>query len=251
MSRSVASATPSRLGAALLGLLVAAGAALACGDRGSEAAAPAQVERRPEDLVADGPHETAVLDMGELGIIRIELLPEIAPRTVASFKKLAAEGFYDGTTFHRVIPGFMIQGGDPLTKNRDPRDDGKGGPGFTIPDEFNDYPHVPGTVSMAHKGRPDTAGSQFFIVHGESRRLDGRYTAFGRVVEGIEVVDAITKLQIDKYGRYGPTDRPYPVDARIASVRIEPAPPAPGTGAAGADVTGSALETASPPHEPS
>jgi peptidyl-prolyl cis-trans isomerase B (cyclophilin B) len=199
---------------------------------GGEPSAPAAVppqqaaaERRPEDFIAPGPHPIAVLELEGLGAIRIELLPELAPKTVANFEKLARQGFYDGTYFHRVIPGFMIQGGDPATKNADPRDDGKGGPGYTIVDEFSDYPHVRGTVSMAHAGRPSSGGSQFFIVHQDSPHLDGKYTAFGRVVAGMDVVDAVTELEIDKYGRYGPKDRPYPVDARLVSAHIEPAAP--------------------------
>ncbi|MDJ0848239.1 MAG: peptidylprolyl isomerase [Myxococcota bacterium] len=209
----------------VLGILLVV-AALACGQGADPAPAAQQTDpqdAKPESFVAEGPHETAVLEIEGLGVVLIQLLPELAPETVANFKKLAGEGYYDGTTFHRVIPGFMIQGGDPLTKNRDPRDDGKGGPGYTIRDEFSEYPHVPGTVSMANKGRADTGGSQFFIVHGDSRHLDGRHTVFGRVIGGQEVVDAVTKLEIDKYGRYGPTDRPYPVEARVVSIRVEPA----------------------------
>ncbi len=175
------------------------------------------------EAVEERPHDEALIDMGELGTIRFELLPEIAPKTVANFIELAEKGFYDGTYFHRVIPGFMIQGGDPTTKNADPRDDGEGGPGYTIEDEFSDYPHVRGTVSMANKGFPHSGGSQFFIVHQESRALDGRYAAFGRVVSGMEVVDAITEFEIDVYGRYGPRDRPYPRDAKVVSISIEPA----------------------------
>jgi peptidyl-prolyl cis-trans isomerase B (cyclophilin B) len=124
-----------------------------------------------------------------------------------------------------VIPGFMIQGGDPLTKNIDPRDDGRGGTDYDIADEFSAVSHTRGVVSMANQGRHDSAGSQFFIVHQDSSHLDGRFTVFARVVEGIEVVDAVTELTIDKYGRYGPRDRPYPKDARIASIHIEPAEP--------------------------
>jgi cyclophilin family peptidyl-prolyl cis-trans isomerase len=175
------------------------------------------------EAVEEGPHDQAVLDMGELGTIRFELLPEIAPKTVANFIALAEKGFYDGTYFHRVIPGFMIQGGDATTKNADPRDDGEGGPGYTIEDEFSDYPHIRGTVSMANRGFPHSGGSQFFIVHQETRPLDGRYAAFGRVVSGMEVVDAITEFEIDVYGRYGPRDRPYPRDAKVVSISIEPA----------------------------
>jgi len=117
----------------------------------------------------------------------------------------------------------MIQGGDANTKNADPRDDGEGGPGYTIEDEFSDYPHIRGTVSMANKGFPHSGGSQFFIVQRETRALDGLYTAFGRVTRGMEVVDAITELGIDVYGRYGPRDRPYPKNATVVSISIEPA----------------------------
>jgi peptidyl-prolyl cis-trans isomerase B (cyclophilin B) len=172
-------------------------------------------------VIADGPHAIAVIRVRDLGSIRIELLPEVAPKTVANYEKLADSGFYDGTQFHRVIPGFMIQGGDPNTKGNDPRTYGKGGPGYKIPDEFSDLSHTRGTVSMANLGYPNTGASQFFIVQGNATHLDGRHTAFGRVVEGMDVVDAITKLQIDTFGRYGPRDRPYPVPAVVDSIRIE------------------------------
>jgi peptidyl-prolyl cis-trans isomerase B (cyclophilin B) len=204
-------------------------ALLACGllaaACGGQAPAHEEPAVAPEDLVRRGSHEIAVLTLEELGTIRMELLPELAPETVAHFKKLVEEGLYDGTTFHRVIPGFMIQGGDPLTKNIDPRDDGSGGTDYDIADEFSAMPHARGVVSLANKGRHDTAGSQFFIVQQDTPQLDGTFTVFARVVEGMEVVDAVTALTIDKYGRYGPRDRPYPQDARIASIRIEPAEP--------------------------
>jgi cyclophilin family peptidyl-prolyl cis-trans isomerase len=203
------------------------GLALACSACQRESS-PQQPEALPGasaafDAVEERPHDEAVIDMGELGTIRFELLPEIAPNTVANFIELAERGFYDGTTFHRVIPGFMIQGGDANTKNADPRDDGEGGPGYVIDDEFTDYPHKRGTVSMANKGFPHSGGSQFFIVHQETRGLDGRYAAFGRVIRGMDVVDRITEFEIDVYGRYGPRDRPYPEDAKIVSIAIEPA----------------------------
>jgi peptidyl-prolyl cis-trans isomerase B (cyclophilin B) len=210
-----------RIYALLLGLALAC---CAC-DRESS---PQQQELLPTASVAfeaveERPHDEAAIDMGELGTIRFELLPEIAPKTVANFIELAEKGFYDGTYFHRVIPGFMIQGGDAATKNADPRDDGEGGPGYSIEDEFSDYPHIRGTVSMANKSYPNSGGSQFFIVQQESRDLDGRYTAFGRVTRGMEVADAITELQIDVYGRYGPRDRPHPRNATVVSISIEPA----------------------------
>jgi cyclophilin family peptidyl-prolyl cis-trans isomerase len=202
-------------------------AALACGDAPAPAPAPdAAAESAPPAALAKlapGPRDAAVLEMGELGTIRIELLPELAPQTVARFRELAESGFYDGTYFHRVIPGFMIQGGDPNTKNLDPRDDGRGNAGRRVPDEFSDYPHTRGTVSMANTGYSNSSSSQFFIVHEDSPNLDGRFTVFGRVVEGMETVDAVTRLAIDEYGRYGPKDRPYPVNASIERLRIEPA----------------------------
>jgi cyclophilin family peptidyl-prolyl cis-trans isomerase len=122
-----------------------------------------------------------------------------------------------------VIPGFMIQGGDPNSKDNDPRNDGRGGPGFRVPDEFTDFPHLRGIVAMANSGAPNTAGSQFFIVHQDTPNLDGRYTVFGVVIEGLDVVDAITRLEIDEFGRYGPPERPYPISAVMEKVRIEPA----------------------------
>ena len=199
------------------------GAVCACGSHAREArsgpdpaAAQAALAR-----IAAGPHDTALLDLGDLGTIRIELLPELAPRTVAHFEMLAERGVYDGTHFHRVIPGFMIQGGDPLTKNLDPRDDGLGKTDDRVPDEFSAYPHIRGTVSLANSGGPQSGGCQFFIVQADSRQLDGSYSAFGRVSQGMETVDAITRMEIDRYGRYGPRDRPYPKDAVIRSVRIE------------------------------
>jgi len=201
----------------LLGILVG------CEDEAPEAVAKAPAASA-ESLIADGPHDRAILDLGELGEITIELLPELAPGTVDNFVKLANEGFYAGTNFHRVIPDFMIQGGDPNSRDNDPRDDGQGGPGYGIDDEFNALPHARGVVSMANKGSRGSAGSQFFIVHADSPFLDGKYTAFGHVVAGMEVVDAVTALEIDKYGRYGPRDRPYPVSAVIESIRIESAP---------------------------
>jgi peptidyl-prolyl cis-trans isomerase B (cyclophilin B) len=168
-----------------------------------------------------GPREEAVLSIRGLGELRFELLPEKAPRTVEHFKALAASGFFDGTTFHRVIPDFMIQGGDPNTRDRDPRNDGKGGPGHTIPDEPSDLSHARGVVSMANRGRPNTGGSQFFIVVSDSPHLDRKYTAFGRVTAGMETADRIAASPRDEYGRYGPPDRPLE-DVVVESVRIQP-----------------------------
>jgi peptidyl-prolyl cis-trans isomerase B (cyclophilin B) len=176
-----------------------------------------------QKLILPGPHSHAILEIEGMGEIRLRLLPEIAPETVDNFIKLASSGFFEGTSFHRIIPGFMVQGGDPLSKDPDPRKVGNGGPGYKIKDEFNSLPHLRGTVSMANEGRPSSAGSQFFIVHQDSLHLDGKYTAFAQVVEGIEVVDRITEVEIDQYGRFGPPDRPHPKQVVIKSIRIETA----------------------------
>ena len=131
------------------------------------------------------------------GKISFKLLPDLAPETVRNFEKLAKDGFYDGTLFHRVIPGFMIQGGDPNTKTDNKGSWGMGGPGYTVKAEFNSKSHRRGVVSMARAMDPDSAGSQFFIVTTDSTFLDGQYTAFGEVTEGMDVADKIVNLQRD------------------------------------------------------
>lgn len=187
-----------------------------------ETAGPARVVPPP---APQAPRPVAVISVENFGEIRFELIPEIAPATVENFVELASEKFFDGTTFHRVIPGFMIQGGDPNSKNRDPRDDGKGGPGFTIEDEFSEVSHTRGMVSMANTGKPNSGGCQFFIVVADTPHLDGGYSLFGRVLEGMEVVDRIAAVERDLYGRHGPVDRPLE-NVVIASIRIEPSEPA-------------------------
>jgi peptidyl-prolyl cis-trans isomerase B (cyclophilin B) len=132
------------------------------------------------------------------GKIVFELLPNLAPETVRSFVKLAKTSFYDGTLFHRVIPGFMIQGGDPNTKKPDKSKWGIGGPGYTIKAEFNSKSHLRGIVSMARATDPDSAGSQFFIVTTDSTFLDRQYTVFGQVIEGMNVADKIVNQPRDK-----------------------------------------------------
>lgn len=140
--------------------------------------------------------KTAVLETN-MGKITIELLPNLAPNHVENFKKLSRSGFYDGTTFHRVIPGFMIQGGDPNSKDDDRSNDGRGGPGYTIDAEFSDMKHLRGIVSMARSSDPNSAGSQFFIVVKDSSHLDRLYTVFGKVTEGLDVVDQIVSVPRD------------------------------------------------------
>ena len=128
--------------------------------------------------------QTAVITLEKGGEIRIEFFPENAPKTVANFVTLAKRGFYNGLTFHRVVPNFVVQGGCP-------KGDGTGGPGYTIPAEFNTQKHVRGAVAMARSQHPDSAGSQFYICDGPTPHLDGNYTVFGRAVAGMEHVDRI------------------------------------------------------------
>ncbi|MCP3916513.1 MAG: peptidylprolyl isomerase [bacterium] len=137
----------------------------------------------------------------DAGDMKAEFFPDKAPGHVANFVKLAKEGFYDGTRFHRVIPGFMIQGGDPLTKDENKaRSWGTGGPGYQIDAEFNDVHHERGILSMARSADVNSAGSQFFVVHGEAGFLDNQYTVFGRVVSGLEALDTIANGACHKDG---------------------------------------------------
>ena len=140
---------------------------------------------------------TDVIIKTDFGSIKFSLLPDIAPETVRNFLELAKSGFYNGTLFHRVIPGFMIQGGDPNTKNPDKSTWGQGGPGYNLKAEFNSRSHLRGIVSMARAADPDSAGSQFFIVTSDSTFLDKQYTVFGEVVDGMEVADKIVDLPRD------------------------------------------------------
>ena len=148
--------------------------------------------------------EIAVIET-TLGNIELEFLEDVAPGHTKNFKDLANKGFYDGTIFHRVIPGFMIQGGDPNSKSEDRSAHGTGGPGYTIKAEFNDTPHDRGVLSMARSQDPNSAGSQFFIVVKDAHFLDGKYTAFGRVISGMDVADKIVDSPRD--ARDNPNDR--------------------------------------------
>ena len=148
--------------------------------------------------------EIAVIET-KFGKIEMEFFEDKAPGHVKNFKDLAKKGFYDGTIFHRVIPGFMIQGGDPNTKSDDRSDHGMGGPGYSIKAEFNDTPHKRGILSMARSKDPNSAGSQFYIVVKDSAFLDGQYTAFGKVLSGMTVADQIVNAPRD--GRDNPNER--------------------------------------------
>jgi peptidyl-prolyl cis-trans isomerase B (cyclophilin B) len=140
-----------------------------------------------------------------LGDITLKLFPEVAPNHVNNFIELAKKGFYNGTTFHRVVPKFVIQGGDPNTKKPDRSSHGMGGPGYQLKAEFNNKPHRRGTLSMARSAHPDSAGSQFFICVADAFFLDGQYTVFGEVLKGMEVVDKIVSQPRD--GNDNPNDR--------------------------------------------
>ena len=159
-------------------------------------------------------HPIATIEMESGKTIKVELYPEYAPNTVANFIALANQGFYDGLIFHRVIRGFMIQGGDPTGT-------GMGGPGYSIKGEFarngyreNTLRHTRGVISMARSGMPNSAGSQFFIMHADAPHLDGSYAAFGKVTEGIETVDEIASV------RTGMQDRPVN-EQKMRKVSVE------------------------------
>ena len=187
----------------LLVMLIAAALMLA----GLAMAEPADSE------AAASENPVATIEMENGGVITVELYPEIAPNTVANFIELANSGFYDGLIFHRVIPGFMIQGGDP-------QGTGMGGPDYTIKGEFaangieNDLSHVRGVISMARAQAYDSAGSQFFIMHADADYLDGQYAAFGMVIDGMDVVDEIAAVET------GVNDKPVE-DVVIKSITVD------------------------------
>lgn len=171
-----------------------------------KAEANAQIKGAPkgaEDMIA-------VVETN-MGTFSFKFYPDVAPQTVKSFIDLAKKGFYDGLIFHRVIDGFMIQGGDP-------KGTGTGGPGYTLKAEFSDKKHVAGTVSMARANDPDSAGSQFFICLAPAPHLDGQYTVFGQVIDGMDVVSAIGKVKTDS------RDRPLE-DVVMKKVTIQKAAP--------------------------
>ena len=149
--------------------------------------------------------ETTAIIETKFGNIELRFFPDVAPNHVNNFIELAKKGFYDGTLFHRVIPKFMIQGGDPNSKNPDRSMHGTGGPGHTVKAEFSSKPHKRGTLSMARSANPDSAGSQFFICVAEASSLNNKYTVFGEVASGVEVVDKIVSQPRD--ARDNPNER--------------------------------------------
>ncbi|OQY59151.1 MAG: peptidylprolyl isomerase [Desulfobacteraceae bacterium 4572_88] len=149
--------------------------------------------------------DTTAVIQTKFGEMTLKFFPDVAPNHVSSFIELAQKEFYNGTTFHRVIPGFMIQGGDPNSKSTDRSQHGTGGPGYKLKAEFNSKSHKRGILSMARAGHPDSAGSQFFICMADAPHLNGKYTVFGEVVSGMEVADKIVSQKKDK--RDNPLER--------------------------------------------
>jgi len=184
--------------------------------RGQDAKKPE--EKKPMET---NQKEVAVLKTSD-GEMVAEFWPEVAPKTVENFKKLARESFYDGTAFHRIIKGFMIQGGDPNTKDLSNESSyGTGGPGYKIPAEFNDRPHVRGVLSMARSADPNSAGSQFFICLGKASSLDHQYTAFGKLIKGLDVLDKIGDTPVTR-SAMGESSKPTK-RVTLESVKIVPA----------------------------
>ena len=175
-------------------------------------------EKKDTPAMNDSKKEVAVIKTTE-GEMVCELWPDVAPKTVENFKKLANSGFYDGTAFHRIIKGFMIQGGDPLTK--DPSKSsmyGTGGPGYSVKAEFNDRPHERGVLSMARSNDPDSAGSQFFICLARVAHLDHQYTAFGKLIKGDDVLTKIGDTPVGGPQNSSPVNR-----IGVQSIKVVPA----------------------------
>jgi len=177
-------------------------------------------EAQPEKTSQTGSVEEIAEIETQFGTIYVEFYPDVAPKTVENFKKLARSGFYDGTTFHRVVPRFVIQGGDPNSRDDDRSNDGQGGPGYAIPAEFSDSKHEPGVVSMARGPDPNSAGSQFFICLQRLPHLDHKYTVFGKVFKGMDVVNKIAALKRDRGDN--PIDK---VEMKVSLVKRQPVGP--------------------------
>jgi peptidyl-prolyl cis-trans isomerase B (cyclophilin B) len=178
-------------------------------------------EEKKGDVSVNPSNEVAVIKTSE-GEMVVQFWTNAAPGTIENFKKLARDGFYDGTIFHRIIKGFMIQGGDPGSK--DPAKEssyGEGGPGYKIKAEFNDFPHVRGVISMARENDPDSAGSQFFICLGSIPRLDHKYTTFGKLIKGDDVLGKIGDTPVTK-NNMGEQSKPTK-RVVIESIKIVPA----------------------------
>src|SRR5205809_8097689 len=178
-------------------------------------------EENQENPPMNASNEVAIIKTSE-GELVVQFWTDAAPNTIENFKKLARQGLYDGTIFHRIVKGFMIQGGDPNSK--DPAKEssyGQGGPGYTIKAEFNDHSHDRGVISMARGPNPDSAGSQFFICLAPVRRLDGQYTTFGQLIKGADVLEKIGDTQVERTAQ-GEMSKPTK-RVVIESVKIVPA----------------------------
>jgi len=157
-----------------------------------------EIKKKASEFIVEPVTEDEIIVMETTrGTLTLKLFPQLAPNHCNNFKKLANSGFYDGTRFHRVIPGFMIQGGDILSRDSDRTNDGTGGPGWTVDAEFNETQHKRGILSMARSSDPNSAGSQFFICVSDATHLDGKYTAFGEVIENIFVVDHLVNAMTE------------------------------------------------------
>ena len=213
-----------------IGLVITAGvltASLAWAEdpAGAAKAAPAIEAASKEAAVKEAAPKTAdevaVLETTK-GRMVIEFWEKDAPATVANFKKLARQGYFDGTGFHRIIKNFMVQGGDPKSKNPKAPDLGTGDPGYKIKDEFNAHKHLPGVISMANSGTPNSAGSQFFLMHGPAAFLDGKYTAFGHLIDGISVLNEIANTPVGPNPMMG-GEQSKPLEwTTVKSVKIMP-----------------------------
>jgi peptidyl-prolyl cis-trans isomerase B (cyclophilin B) len=178
-------------------------------------------EKKEENTPMKSPNEVAVIKTNE-GEMVVQFWTDAAPNTVENFKKLARQGFYDGTIFHRIVKGFMIQGGDPNSKDPGKESSyGQGGPGYEIKAEFNSHSHDRGVISMARGPNPDSAGSQFFICLAPVRRLDGQYTTFGKLIKGVDVLEKIGDTPVTNNGM-GEVSKPTKRIV-IESVKIVPA----------------------------
>jgi peptidyl-prolyl cis-trans isomerase B (cyclophilin B) len=241
----------------LLGMLAAvgvltSGSAFAADTPATAAATPKAktAAAKPKAKVGTA-DEVAVLDTSK-GKMVVEFWPKEAPKGVANFKSLARSGFYNGTGFHRIMKNFMIQGGDPKSKNPKAPDLGTGGAPTTTPDEFNSHAHVKGVLSYASSG-PNTASSQFFVVHGNASFLDGKYTAFGHVIKGMDVLDAIANVPVGPNPMMrGEPSKPLEW-VTLKSVTIVPRATAMGGGAkaaAAGNAPPSAKAESAPPKQP-
>ncbi|MEY2822183.1 MAG: hypothetical protein RL105_1755 [Verrucomicrobiota bacterium] len=188
---------------ALCAALLGAG----CSERSAVPAAAPAAPASPSPMKETPSEAPRAIIRTSAGDMTVEFWPDVAPRTVENFLKLSREGFYEGTCFHRIIKGFMIQGGCPNSKRGARGQPGTGGPGYQIKAEFNNRSHVRGVLSMARSSDPDSAGSQFFICHGPAPFLNNKYTAFGKLIDGADVLDKIASIACVGPEESTPTER--------------------------------------------